>query len=279
MNLRVIILLALFFPLVSAYDWFYGNITLFHSESAYCDVDNYLTRNYSGPLSGFITTTSIKDEQHDTHGYIGYQPITQSIAVVFRGSESVTNWLSDLDVAMTDYPNCEDCEVHKGFYTAEQAVIPQVKSEVSNLLKMYPNYRVLVTGHSLGAALATLTAADLKMSGVDSISLFNYGSPRVGNTAFASFYSKILGNDTNRITHHKDIVPHAPMHERFTHIAGEYYQPDDSITLLVCHGYEDPKCSFQWYVTSIEDHLHYLGVAMGESESACSQVLTEELKD
>ena len=60
MNLRIIALLASLFPLAAAYDWFYGNVTLFHSESAYCDVGNYLTRNYSGPLSGFVPTASIE---------------------------------------------------------------------------------------------------------------------------------------------------------------------------------------------------------------------------
>ena len=221
----------------------------------------------------------LKDEHHDTHGYIGYQPITQSIAVAFRGSESVSNWLSDLDAVLTEYPNCQGCEVHKGFYAAEQAVISQVKDEVVRLLSKYPNYQVLVTGHSLGAALATLTASDLRLEGIDNVRMFNYGSPRVGNTAFANFYSSLLGNRSNRVTHHKDIVPHSPMHERFTHISHEYYQPDDSVTLTECHGNEDPTCSYQWHITSIDDHLQYLGLAMGESESACSQVLKEELKD
>ena len=272
MNLRVIALLTSLFSFASAYDWFYGNITLFHSESTYCDVDNYLTREYKGPLSGFIPTSSINDEHHDTHGYIGYQPITQSIAVAFRGSESVSNWLSDLDVVLTEYPNCSGCEVHKGFYAAEQAVFPQVKYEVGRLLEKYPDYQVLVTGHSLGAALATLTAADLKLTGTDNVALFNYGSPRIGNTAFANFYPTLV-NNRNRVTHHKDIVPHTPMHERFTHISGEYYEPDDSITLIECQGEEDPKCSFQWHITSIDDHMYYLGMMMGESDAACSQVL------
>lgn len=273
MNMRLVALLVSLFPSASAYEWFYGNATLFHSESSYCDVDNYLMRNYSGPLSGFIPTVSIKDKLHDTHGYIGYQPITQSIAVAFRGSESVSNWLSDLNAVMTDYPNCQGCQVHKGFYTAEQAVFLQVKNEVDRLLSKYPDYQVLVTGHSLGAALATLTAVDLRSEGIDNVNMFSYGSPRIGNTAFANFYSSLLGNNTNRITHHKDIVPHTPMHERFTHISREYYQPNDSVTLIECNGNEDPKCSYQWHITSVDDHLKYLGLAMGNSESACIQVL------
>lgn len=273
MNLRALTVIF-FLPLATAYDWFYGNITLYHSESTYCDPDSYLGREYAGPLSGFVTTHSITDDQHDTHGYIGYQPLTQSIAVAFRGSESVSNWLSDLDAVLTDYPRCSGCKVHKGFYSAEQAVFPQVKYEVDRLLEKYPDYQVLVTGHSLGAALATLTAADLRLSGIDNIRLFNYGSPRVGNTAFADYYAAVV-EDRNRVTHHKDIVPHTPMHERFTHISGEHYEPDDAVTLVTCEGNEDPNCSYQWHITSIDDHMYYLGLVMGESSKGCSQVLEQ----
>ena len=69
--------------------------------------------------------------------------------------------------------------------------------------------------------MATLTAIDLKESGISPIRMFNFGSPRVGNTAFAEWASTYL-TDRNRITHYKDMVPHVPMHERFTHISSKF---------------------------------------------------------
>jgi hypothetical protein len=264
-------LLALL-SLVHAYDWTYGNLTLYHSESTYCSPSTYLTRTYKGPLQGFVPTYAIEDATHDTHGYIGYHAGQKAIYVAFRGSESITNWLSDLDAVLISYPHCSGCEVHKGFYTAEQAVITSIISEVSRLLHVNPTYQVLVTGHSLGSALSTLTASDLVLSGITNVRLFNYGSPRVGNTAFANYYQTIV-KDRNRVTHHKDTVPHVPMHERFTHISGEYYEPDNTVRLNVCTGQEDPNCSYQWSITSISDHLYYLGVQMGEGTAECSQVL------
>lgn len=114
---------------------------------------------------------------------------------------------------------CEGCYVHKGFYLAQQSVIDYVKSSVFTLLDKFPSYKVVVTGHSLGAAMATLTAVDLKAAGVTSPRLFNFGSPRVGDTAFAEYVSSYI-EDRNRVTHYKDMVPHVPMHERFTHISG-----------------------------------------------------------
>lgn len=259
-------LLFVFAPAVvsAAYDWTYGNITLMHSESAYCDYNNYMTKSYKGLLADFVPTYSIYDPSHDTHGYIGYSSSQQAIYVAFRGSESVQNWIDNLDVVLTPYPLCSGCNVHKGFYEAEQSSIAVIIKEVKSLKSKYPSYPVILTGHSLGAALATLTTMDLMVNGVTPVRMFNYGSPRVGDDAFAAYVSARIV-DRYRVTHHKDMVPHSPMHERFTHISGEYYQPADAVQLQACTGYEDPNCSYQWHITSIDDHLLYLGVVMGES--------------
>ena len=109
--------------------------------------------------------------------------------------------------------------------------------------------------------MATLTALDLKSAGVSNIRLFNFGSPRVGNTKFAEYASNTL-TDRNRVTHYKDMVPHVPMHERFTHISGEYYEDQDH-SLKACSGYEDGSCSYQWHITNIDDHMNYLQLYMG----------------
>lgn len=53
--------------------------------------------------------------------------------------------------------------------------------------------RVLVTGHSLGGALAMLCALDVarKWHGVD-LSCYTFGAPRVGNPIFAWLYSTLV---------------------------------------------------------------------------------------
>jgi hypothetical protein len=54
------------------------------------------------------------------------------------------------------------------------------------------------------------------------------------------------------------------MHERFTHIAGEIYEDlKAGGPLNDCVGEEDPKCSYQWHLTSVDDHLLYQGLVMG----------------
>jgi len=142
------------------------------------------------------------------------------IYVVYRGSTSITNWLTNLDATLIAYPSCTGCKVHKGFYTAEQAVIGSVISNVRKLIQQFPSYSIVLSGHSLGAALATLTALDFLSAGISNVQLFHFGSPRVGNTAFANYASNALIN-RNRNTHYKDIVPHSPNQGTFSHISGK----------------------------------------------------------
>jgi len=90
----------------------------------------------------------------------------------------------------------------------------------------------------------------------------------IGNDKFVEFASSLIA-DRSRNTHYKDIVPHCPMHYRYTHISGEFYEPNEVFdgTVKACNGYEDPNCSYQWHVTSIDDHMHYLSLFLD-----CKQV-------
>lgn len=249
-----------------------GTTALYHSENAYCSPETYLTRTYTGKLAGFVPVYSVNDTAHDTQGYVGYTSSQSTIFVVFRGSESIKNWASNIDAILTDYPVCEGCSVHKGWYSAEQNSIDTIISEVKALKEKFPSYDIVVTGHSLGAALSTLTSVDLMKAGLGPIRTFTFGSPRVGNQEFSDWYSSTMEN-FSRVTHHKDLVVHSPMHERFTHVSHEFYEPDDSVPVVLkeCSGAEDPDCSYQWHITSIDDHLWYMGLVMGAG--GCDAIL------
>jgi len=255
--------LAALLSVTSVYslDWVTANTSVWLSAAAYCETNTYTSRTFKGYSTGFKVTNVIDDKAEDVQGYIGYMQSQSSIYVVFRGSTSISDWVNNLDAVLTSYPKCSKCEVHKGFYSAEKSVIGIIISAVQTLKKQFPSYTVVVTGHSLGAAVATLTTWDLLDKGISPIRMFHFGSPRVGNTAFAEAFSNTIG-DRNRVTHYKDMVPHVPMHERFTHISGEWYEDKDHI-VHTCTGYEDPKCSYQWNLTNIDDHMHYLTLYMG----------------
>ena len=123
---------------------------------------------------------------------------------------------------------------------------------------------VVVTGHSLGGALATLAAFELAASGYDAAEagkqerqterlmahtnafgaasappppppraralvegVRTFGSPRVGDILFAAAYRAVLGDRTWRVTHAHDVVPSVPVRVMgFHHVPTEVFYPD-----------------------------------------------------
>jgi len=70
--------------------------------------------------------------------------------------------------------------IHAGFKTAFDLMYPQVKSKVEQHLGS--GKHVWVTGHSLGGALAALTAYGLSNDGIAVEGVHTFGTPHVGNS-------------------------------------------------------------------------------------------------
>ena len=136
-----------------------------------------MTHQFDGATEGFKVTRVIYDADHDTQGFIGYLPSDSSIYVVYRGTASFSNWLTDLDSTKSDFPNpnCIQCTVHTGFWKAQQDVAVIVMYEVGRIFNTIGYHKVKVTGHSLGAALANLTAVELAAIKDYEVSLYNFG--------------------------------------------------------------------------------------------------------
>jgi predicted lipase len=85
-------------------------------------------------------------------------------------------------------------EVGEGFYDEWNKLQYQVMNAVDALNATYPTYDIWVTGHSLGAAVSILCAAQLVESGYASsrVHVYNYGLPRVGNQNFSDYYRTLV---------------------------------------------------------------------------------------
>jgi len=132
---------------------------------------------------------------------------------------------------------------------------------------------VVATGHSLGGAVATLAAAYLRAAG-NAVDLYTYGSPRVGNDAFANFVSAQAGLEI-RVTHLDDPVPRLPpLLFSYRHTSPEYWLYDGGATttnygvsdVKVCTGSANTACNAGTGGLDIDAHLYYLGPISG-----CSQ--------
>jgi hypothetical protein len=103
-----------------------------------------------------VATTVIDNPTWDVLGFTGYLPSDESIYVVYKGTTDAKEWIMNLDATQSNYdtwPEC-NCKVHAGWNNGVNLVWDKVFAEVSRLQSLFPSYKVKVTGHSLGAALA-----------------------------------------------------------------------------------------------------------------------------
>jgi hypothetical protein len=89
--------------------------------------------------------------------------------IAFRGTQQGRDWLTDALVVPVPYSG-RLC--HGGFVAAHASVWKEVKKHID------PNKRTLICGHSLGGALAELSAAMLNGKH-DNINLITFGKPNV----------------------------------------------------------------------------------------------------
>ena len=93
--------------------------------------------------------------------YGGYMESAQKIVFVWRGTINVTNWLEDFTYRQVDYKRCLSCKVHEGFYLSYLSVAHDFLNLYKQLRNLYPQAGVVMTGASLGAALATIAALEV----------------------------------------------------------------------------------------------------------------------
>jgi hypothetical protein len=239
-----------------------ANTSLWLSGSAYCGKDKYPTMVVGGPAKNFDVVNIVYDKTTDLQGYTGITR-DRTIYVVFRGSSSKLNWKDDFEIRKikyTTYPEC-DCEVHHGFYEATTNIKEQVIQSVKNLKNKYINANIVVTGHSLGAAIAQLIGMELYAVNITN-SIYNFGQPRVGDEKYANFVNTIITDNIVRFTHNKDMVPHLPPEELgYLHSCTEIFE-DEFGNLHECSSTncEDSMCADQYSLlkTNTDDHSIYL---------------------
>jgi predicted lipase len=131
-------------------------------------------------------------------------------ALVFRGTEQRA---SDFAADLADLHVRSDAEivdVHSGFKAQLDAIWDEIEVELAKL-----TCPVFYTGHSLGAALATLAAARHPPQAV-----YAFGSPLVGNSAFARMTARL---PIHRVVDGSDIVTVVPPKKfGFVHVGTEH---------------------------------------------------------
>ncbi|KAL7540939.1 hypothetical protein ACHAXR_010488 [Thalassiosira sp. AJA248-18] len=164
------------------------------------------------------------------------------ICLSFRGTCAPIDLVTDASIAQDAWVEGEDVEsaetpkVHTGFRKSLNSISRRLKELMLAAVAPgddFSEYDVLVTGHSLGGALATCFVMDVAEYGMDagrglpqlepseawwnsiastisgkkvvigappppprpkSLKMYNFGSPRVGNDAFCKKFDSLVGN-------------------------------------------------------------------------------------
>jgi hypothetical protein len=235
---------------------------------------------------GYSTKEGVKQTgPEDTFGCV----------LAVRGSNNIDNWIMNFVFPLKDMSfgdQCPDCKGVTGWLTVWHEIEPKVMSTLSDLGCVPGSSlgNLLVTGHSLGAGVATLGMFHLQRKGYNVVQSYNFESPRVGNQAWSAAFQTAFGRDVPvfRVTHSSDVVVRVPpqlemleirgstLSFDYKHVASEVFFPgEDSNTKVICETAEDKRCADResWLpslLTSISDKFkkHCEG-PLGEYHDFC----------
>ncbi|ODH47358.1 hypothetical protein GX48_06529 [Paracoccidioides brasiliensis] len=239
-----------------------------------------------------VTTWNTGPLLSDSCGFLvlSHPPWPKRIIIGFRGTYSISNTIVDLSAipqVYIPYPGnkpsdphqrpCTNCTVHVGFMQSWLNARNILLHPLEQTIAQYPDYQLVVVGHSLGGAVAAVAGLEFQIRGWQP-QVTTFGEPKVGNRGLVEYLNEAFqlsnasssslstdyssrghnysGNRYNqnktssyhRVTHINDPVPLLPLTEwGYRPHAGEIYisksdLPPNISDLCHCIGDADPEC-------------------------------------
>jgi len=158
-----------------------------------------------------------------------------TIILSLRGSVNFRDYLTDLNTrtfgyqplnerAQLNFTGCEGCKVHQGFYKRFGDLEHEIFPTVEKLMQVFPDYKLLVVGHSMGGSIAILAGLEFALMGYDPL-IVAYGNPKVSNEPLSDYMDSLfltdfieraiqedheLSSGCIRVVHAGDYVPMFP---------------------------------------------------------------------
>lgn len=102
----------------------------------------------------------------DVAGFLAADQTNQLLILSFRGSRTLTTWIANLDFDFDDASSlCSGCEAHGGFLRSWNTVADDLTARIDSALQTYSGYKLVLTGHSFGGAVAALGGTALRNAG------------------------------------------------------------------------------------------------------------------
>ncbi|KAF7627259.1 Lipase_3 domain-containing protein [Meloidogyne graminicola] len=221
-------------------------------------------------------------------GFVAISHDDKAIILSFRGTSSFTQLI--LESSEIVFKTQTEWPIGGKVATYFTEIYLQLTSEglinsVLNLIKIYSNYELWVTGHSLGGALASLAAAEIcstKLILAQKIKLITFGQPRTGDWVWAAAIDQLLPYYNYRVVNHRDVIVHLPIRyfEGYQHYRTEIWYNngmdiddiDDINDFIVCDDIDedDDNCSNSLWFYKTSHHTNYFGYWMRKyGENGC----------
>lgn len=164
----------------------------------------------------------------------------KEIIFAIKGTTTNEEWLIDFKIMPIPYhplskrkkgwskfwkfnSKCKGCTIHKGFYDGAKIIYDNLFDTVLQLLEEYDDYNLIITGHSLGGAMAPIIANEFLLL-KRHVNVVTFGSPKIGNKYFSNWMDEswntaehyddinsiFHSNSYLRVTHNTDLVPLLP---------------------------------------------------------------------
>ncbi|MCL7049110.1 hypothetical protein MKW94_026992 [Papaver nudicaule] len=218
-----------------------------YENAAY--VKNAVTKHWKMHFVGFYDCWNEFQKTNSTQAFIYCDAPTNAnmIVVAFRGTEAfnMKDWSTDVDLSWFSMGKLG--RVHLGFmkalglqndkdyikgwpktYTGDKVLAYYtIRDQLNKLLEQNKGARILITGHSLGGALATLFPSLLVLHQEDTIlksiyGVYTFGQPRVGDKDFGAVMKENLNGTFkryHRVVYRFDLVPRVPFDDRISQFA------------------------------------------------------------
>ncbi len=161
----------------------------------------------------------------DTQGVVVAHPKANAITIAYRGTVlSVQDGLLDIDCTLQNYQTLitplknsttSGWRVANGFGTAYNSLESQLHAELTWALGQVGKKPTLyITGHSLGAAMASIAASVVLLNStltslLSTVKVYTFAAPRSGNPTYADAVSS-LADTWWGVQNFFDQIPHLP---------------------------------------------------------------------
>lgn len=125
---------------------------------------------------------------------------TKKQIVAIRGTSNIENSIIDVSLKLVTDGHTGQ-RLHQGFASVADRVYQELKAFLNK------DYEVVLTGHSLGGAVAHILAMYLDKDSFDIDSVVTFGQPKVTNISGANQYKHL---NIIRVVTYLDLVPLAP---------------------------------------------------------------------